>query len=67
VPGVIGRVGTTMGEFGVNISSMVTSSGIDDGSKDSIMILKVDNEVPHAAIDKCLELDEIYEIKIIDL
>jgi D-3-phosphoglycerate dehydrogenase / 2-oxoglutarate reductase len=67
VPGVIGRVGTTMGEFGVNISSMVTSSGIDDGSKDSIMILKVDNEVPQAAIDKCLELDEIYEIKIIDL
>ncbi len=67
LPGVIGRVGTTMGEYDVNISSMVTSSGMDDGSRDSIMILKVDNEVPQAAIDRCLELDEIYEIKIIDL
>jgi hypothetical protein len=31
------------------------------------MIPKVDNEVPEAAIDKYLELDEIYEIKIVDL
>ena len=27
VPGVIGRVGTIMGDYGVNISRMVTSSG----------------------------------------
>jgi D-3-phosphoglycerate dehydrogenase / 2-oxoglutarate reductase len=66
VPGVIGRVGSTMGEFSVNISKMVTSDGATDGSKDAIMILNVDNEVPQAAIDRCLELDEIYAIKIID-
>jgi D-3-phosphoglycerate dehydrogenase len=67
VPGVIGRVGTTMGEFGVNISRMVTSGGMADGSRDSIMIISFDNDVPQAAIDRCLELDEIYEIKMVNL
>ena len=67
VPGVIGRVCTTMGEFGVNISRMVTSSGISNVLRDSIMILGLDNDVPQEAIDRCLEIDEIYEMKIIDL
>ena len=66
VPGVIGRVGSTMGEYSVNISKMVTSDGAIDGSRDAIMILNVDNDVPQGAIDRCLEFDEIYEIKIID-
>jgi len=67
VPGVIGQVGTIMGQYGVNISRMVTSSGIDNIAQDSIMILGLDNEVPQEAIDRCLEIDEIYEMKIIDL
>ena len=66
VPGVIGRVGTTMGEYGVNISRMVTSTCATDGSRDAVMILGLDNEVPQEAIARCLEIDEIYEIKMID-
>ncbi len=66
VPGVIGKVATTMGQFGVNISRMVTSSGVSDVLRDSIMILTLDNEVPQEAIDRCLEIDEVYEMKIID-
>jgi D-3-phosphoglycerate dehydrogenase len=66
VPGVIGRVATTMGQYGVNISRMVTSSGITNVLRDSIMILGLDTEVPQEAIDRCLEIDEIYEMKIID-
>ena len=66
VPGVIGRVGGTMGEYNVNISRMATSSGVNNVSRDSIMILGLDNDVPQEAIDRCLALDEIYEIKIID-
>jgi hypothetical protein len=30
------------------------------------MILGLDNDVPQEAIDRCLEMDEIYEMKIID-
>ncbi len=66
VPGVIGRVGTTMGEYGVNISRMVTSTCAADGSRDAIMIVGLDNEVPEEAIERCLEIEEIYEIKMID-
>jgi D-3-phosphoglycerate dehydrogenase / 2-oxoglutarate reductase len=66
VPGVIGRVCTIMGEFGVNISRMVTSSGATNVLRDSIMILGLDNEVPPEAIARCLEMDQLYEMKIID-
>ncbi len=66
VPGVIGRVGTIMGEYGVNISRMVTSSGDSNVLRDSIMILGLDNDVPQEAIDRCLQIDEIYEMKIIN-
>lgn len=66
VPGVIGRVGTIMGEYGVNISRMVTSSGITNVLEDSIMILGLDNDAPEEAINRCLQMDEIYEVKIID-
>ena len=54
VPGVIGRVGTIMGDYGVNISRMVTSSGDSNVSRDSIMILGLDNDVPQEAMDRCL-------------
>jgi D-3-phosphoglycerate dehydrogenase len=67
VPGVIGRVGTIMGEYGVNISRMVTSSGVNNLSQDSIMLLGIDNDVPQEAIDRCLEMGEIDGMIIIDL
>jgi D-3-phosphoglycerate dehydrogenase len=66
VPGVIGRVGTIMGEHGVNISRMVTSSGDNNVSRDAIMILGLDNDVPQEAIDRCLQIDEIYEMRILN-
>jgi D-3-phosphoglycerate dehydrogenase len=67
MPGVIGKVCTIMGDYNVNISRMVTSSGTNNGSQDSIMILGLDNDVPPEAIERCLKLPEIYEMKIIDL
>jgi D-3-phosphoglycerate dehydrogenase len=67
VPGVIGRVTTIMGEYDVNISRMATSSGISNVLRDSIMILGLDNDVPQEAVKRCLEMPEIYEMKIIDL
>jgi len=66
LPGVIGRVCTIMGDYNVNISRMVTSSGIANVLQDSIMILGLDNDVPPEAIDRLLQMAEIHEIKIID-
>jgi hypothetical protein len=56
-----------MGEYNVNISRMATSSGINNVLRDSIMVLGLDNDVPQEAIDRCLQMEEIYEMRIIDL
>ena len=31
------------------------------------MMISLDNDVPQEAIDRCLQLEEIYEMKVIDL
>jgi D-3-phosphoglycerate dehydrogenase / 2-oxoglutarate reductase len=63
VPGVIGRVGTTMAEYNVNILRMVVS----DGPQDSMMILTVENNVPQEALEKVREFSTISDVKVIDL
>jgi D-3-phosphoglycerate dehydrogenase len=67
VPGVIGQVTTIMGDYDVNISRMVTSSGVNDASKDSIMILGIDNAVPAEALERCKQIANIDDMKVIDL
>lgn len=66
VPGVIGRMGSMMGEFGVNISGMVTATLAEGGSRESIMLLRLDGEVPQEAVDRLLEIDEIHEFQMVD-
>ncbi len=67
VPGVIGKVTTIMGDYNVNISRMVTSSGVNNASRDSIMILGIDNDVPTEALERCLQIPEIDDMRVIDL
>jgi D-3-phosphoglycerate dehydrogenase len=67
VPGVIGKVTTIMGDYNVNISRMVTSSGDGNVLRDSIMVLGLDNDVPQEAVERCLQMAEIYEMKILEL
>ncbi len=67
VPGVIGRLTTIMGDYNVNISRMVTSSGINNASRDSIMILGIDNDVPPEALERCLQIAEIDDMTVVTL
>jgi len=46
---------------------MVTSSGVTNVSRDSIMILGIDNDVPQEALDRCMQIAEIDDMKVIDL
>ncbi|MGM0508859.1 MAG: phosphoglycerate dehydrogenase [Fusobacteriota bacterium] len=62
-PGVVGRVGIAMSEYNVNISKMIVS----DGNNSSIMILSVDNNIPDPLVEKLLDLEEIHDIKVIEL
>ncbi len=61
------RSTTIMGDYDVNISRMVTSSGVNNTSEDSIMILGIDNDVPPEALERCLQIAEIDDMKVIDL
>ena len=50
VPGIIGALGNTMGDNGVNIANFTL--GRSDRGKDAIALLYVDDPIPQAVIDK---------------
>jgi D-3-phosphoglycerate dehydrogenase len=49
-PGTMGRIGLILGEADVNISSMTLAR--TTASKDALMLLAVDNEVPDAVVEQ---------------
>ena len=61
VPGVIGRVGTILGEKDINISGYLLSK-VED--KDfAYSIIRVDHQIPEETISILLEIDNLIEIK----
>jgi D-3-phosphoglycerate dehydrogenase len=50
VPGIIGTLGNTMGQNGVNIANFTL--GRSDKGKDAIALLYVDDPIPEAVLDK---------------
>lgn len=63
-PGMIGVVGTTMGNYGVNISNMAV--GRTKGGGSALMVLDTDGPVPQAAIDELRLLPGITGVDPID-
>lgn len=63
-PGVIGQVGSIMGESGVNISGMQVSPTNVEGT--SLMILTVDSDVPKDILKKVTDMDGIFGVKVIN-
>ncbi len=65
VPGVIGRVGTILGEKDINISGYLLSK-VED--KDfAYSIIRVDHQIPKETISVLLEIDNLIEIKQFNL
>lgn len=64
-PGIIGLVGTLLGENGVNIASMQVGRQVVGG--EAIMLLTVDKEVPQAVLVKLAGLPEINAAEEINL
>jgi D-3-phosphoglycerate dehydrogenase / 2-oxoglutarate reductase len=50
VPGIVGRVGTIMGLYKVNIAGMQVGRHHRGG--EALMVLNVDDEIPQAALDE---------------
>jgi D-3-phosphoglycerate dehydrogenase len=68
VPGVIGRIGTTLGEFGVNIANFAL--GRDrSGAKPvhALAVVQVDAPVPQAVIEALLKIEALLEVKPVTL
>lgn len=65
VPGVIGALGTTLGNAGVNISRMTV--GREEESNQNIILLSTDELVGSELLTKVESLDNIAKAQVIDL
>lgn len=65
IPGVIGKIGTVLGNECVNIASMQV--GRTKIGEEALMILNVDNDVPVETLDKVKEIDNILTAKKVKL
>jgi D-3-phosphoglycerate dehydrogenase len=64
-PGIIGRVGTLLGEADINISSMQVGRRTKRGQ--ALMLLSVDEPVPPAVVERIRQAASIETIKVIKL
>jgi D-3-phosphoglycerate dehydrogenase len=65
VPGVIGRVGTILGRYDVNIAGMEVGRHHPGG--DAIMVVNVDGEIADAALDEIRSipgLERVYKVSL---
>ncbi len=65
VPGVIGALGTTLGNSGVNISRMTV--GREEESNQNIILLSTDQLVFKELLGKVLELENITNAQVLEL
>jgi len=64
-PGVIGRVGTIMGEENVNIAGMIL--GRSAPGEDALSIVNVDNEISDTIVEKIMKLPNALSVKVVKL
>jgi D-3-phosphoglycerate dehydrogenase len=64
-PGIIGRVGTLLGEADINISSMQVGRRTPRGQ--ALMILSVDEPVPGTVVERIRQAANVEAIKVIKL
>lgn len=65
VPGIIGQIGTLLGENGINIARM--SFGRDEPGKNALSILNVDCEVPKPVLEDIKRSKNIIDVHMIKL
>ena len=63
-PGVIGTIGSIMGEAGINISSMQVGKSDREGM--NIMVLTIDHDIPDDTLARVLAVDGIFDAKLVN-
>ena len=64
-PGIIGRVGTTFGEEGLNIANMSVSRNFR--GERAVMVLALDVPPTQAVLEHLRALDGIHRVRSVDL
>lgn len=64
-PGIIGKVGTSLGSHGVNIASMEVGRRNIGG--EAVMILSVDDVVPEPLISEISQINGVENLRFVDL
>jgi D-3-phosphoglycerate dehydrogenase len=64
-PGLIGRLGTLLGEASINIAGM--SNGRDKPGGTAITVINIDNHIPPNVLDKVKKLQHVLDAKLIKL
>ena len=65
VPGVIGKIGTILGQKNINISGYLLSKM--DNKNYAYSIIKIDDNISNDVLDKISKEDEIIDIKQITI
>ena len=65
MPGIIGRLGSLLGQHNVNIASMQVGRRIMRG--DAVMVLSVDDPIPESLLDDIISIDGIREAHAVSL
>jgi D-3-phosphoglycerate dehydrogenase len=65
-PGMIGHVGTILGEAGVNIASMAVSRNLRRGAR-ALMICAIDDEPPAEVLEQVAAVPGIVDVRLIRL
>ncbi len=66
-PGMIGRVGSILGQHGINIAGMHVGRAQPRPGGKSVMVLALDNPVPDQVRGLLLEVDGIMTVKVVEL
>jgi D-3-phosphoglycerate dehydrogenase len=67
VPGIIGRVGTLLGEHNVNIAQMAVGRGVGDPGGPAVGVLNLDAVPSAAAVQAVNEIEAITRARVIEL
>ena len=64
-PGVIGKVGTLLGEAGINIAGMHV--GRESEGQGALMVLKLDTPTPEALLEQIRKVDGMETVRLVQL
>jgi D-3-phosphoglycerate dehydrogenase len=65
MPGIIGRIGTLLGAYNVNIASMQVGRKIIRG--DAVMVLSLDDPLPDGILEEVLKQPGIRDAFVVNL